>query len=141
MKKGVSPIIATVILIAITVTLAFIIFSSSSNFITQLAPAPNCESVLFEAGIYKNNELYFLEVNNMGNKVIEGFNLVIKDESIGQVDIQKIDLIVNPGTSVSVQINVKDLEGKELSLIPIIKNAEGTPLACEDSFAKKLNIN
>jgi len=138
MKKGVSPIIATVILIAITVTLAFIIFSSSTEFIAQLAPPPNCERVSFEAGIYKSNEGYLLEVNNMGNEVIEGFNLIIKDESIGQVDIQNILLIVSPGDSESIKIEFKDLENKYLNLIPIIKNAEGTPLACEDSSGLKI---
>ncbi|MEK6908636.1 MAG: archaellin/type IV pilin N-terminal domain-containing protein [Nanoarchaeota archaeon] len=138
MRKGVSPIIATVILIAITVTLGFIVFNSSSEFIAQLAPTPYCERILFEAGIHENGGEYFLEVTNLGNEIIEGFNLQIKD-NFENVDIQKIELKINPGQSISQEINLENIEEKELSLIPIIANAEGNALPCDYVFAKPLN--
>lgn len=137
MRKGVSPIIATVILIVITITLGFIIFNSSNDFIAQLAPAPYCERVSFEAGIHQERGVYFIEATNTGNEAIEGFNLQIKDD-LDNVDIQKIDLVLNPGQSISQEISLEDATNKQLHLIPIIKNAEGTPLACDNYFAKPL---
>lgn len=138
MRKGVSPIIATVLLIAITVTLAFVVFNSSENFIAQLAPAPYCEMVSFEAGLHQNRGIYSLEVTNSGNEVIEGFNLQIRDE-FDNVDVLKIDLVVNPGQSLSKEINLEDISRKQLSINSIIKNAEGTAMPCDYVFAKPLN--
>ena len=138
MRKGVSPIIATVILIAITITLGFIVYNSSNEFIAQLAPAPYCERVSFEAGINQEGSVYFIEATNTGNEAIKGFNLQIKDD-LDNIDIQKIDLILNPGQSISQEINLGDINDKQLSLIPIIENAEGTPMACDYVFAKPLN--
>lgn len=138
MRKGVSPIIATVILIAITVTLGYIVYNSSTEFVAQLAPAPYCERVSFEAGLHQSRGIYSLEVTNSGNEVIEGFNLQIKDE-FENVDVQKIDMIVNPGQSVSQEISLEDISKKQLSITPIIKNAEGNAMPCDYVFAKPLN--
>lgn len=138
MRKGVSPIIATVLLIAITITIASTVYRSSNEFITQLAPAPYCERVSFDAGIHIDRGLLYLEVTNTGNEVIEGLNLQKKDE-FENVDVQKIDLIVNPGQSISQEISLGDINGQQLYLIPIIKNAEGTPVPCDYVFAKPLN--
>ncbi len=137
MRKGVSPIIATVILIAITVTLGFVVFNSSEEFIAQLAPAPYCEKISFQAGLHQSKGIYFLEVTNSGNDIIEGFNLQIKDE-FENIDVQKIDLLINPGQSVSKEITLEDISSKKLSLTPIIKNAEGTAMPCGYIFAKPL---
>src|SRR5688572_28879149 len=103
MRKGVSPIIATVLLVAITVTLGFIVYNSSSNFIAQLAPAPYCDEVSFEAGIHQEKGVYYLEATNTGNDAIEGFHLQIEDD-FENVDVQKIDLMLNPGQSISQEI-------------------------------------
>lgn len=138
MRKGVSPIIATVILIAITVTLGYIVYNSSTEFIAQLAPAPYCEKVSFEAGIHQKKGVYFIEATNTGNEIIDGFNLQIKD-NFDNVDIQKIDLILNPGQSISKEINLENINEKQLSLTPIIKNAEGKAIPCDYVFAKPLN--
>ena len=91
MRKGVSPIIATVILIAITVSLAYIIFNSSKDFITELSPAPDCTDVAFEARIYVVGNSYNLEVNNIGNK-LRGFNFIVSEESTGKTDLEVIFL-------------------------------------------------
>ena len=138
MRKGVSPIIATVILIAITVTLGFIVFNSSSEFITQLAPKPSCERILFEAGINQEGGVYFIEATNTGNEVIKGFNLQIKDD-LDNIDIQRIYLVLNPGQSTSQEVNLENVNDKQLSIIPIIENAEGTAMPCDYVFAKPLN--
>lgn len=137
MRKGVSPIIATVILIAITVTIGSLVYRYSIESITQLAPPPNCERVSFDAGIYQNRA-YYLDITNTGNEIIVGFNLESKDQ-FENVDVQKIDINVNPGQSVSEEINIDNLDDAQLRLIPIIKNAKGVALACDPSFGKIIN--
>src|SRR3989344_43262 len=141
MKKGVSPIIATVILIAITVSIAFIIFSSASDFLTQLSPPADCTGVFLKLGIYKSDEGYTLEVTNEGNKEIEGFNLIISDESLGESDLINIPMNVKFGQSASQEIEIKrSLDGKDLFLVPIINNIQDSPVPCADAFAKKVKV-
>lgn len=141
MRRGVSPIIATVILIAITVSIAFIIFSSTRDFLTQLSPPADCTNVFFQAGIYKSNGGYTLEVTNEGNKEIEGFNLIISDESLGESDLMEIPMKVKFGQSASQEIEIeRSLDGKNLFLIPIINNIQNSPVPCADAFAEKVKV-
>lgn len=138
MRKGVSPLIATVILIAIVVTLGYLVYNSSTEFIAQLAPAPYCEKVSFDAGLHMQKGIYYLEATNTGNEIIEGFNLQIKD-NLDNIDVQKIELTLNPGQSISKELELKNINDYQLSLTPIIKNAEGTSVPCDYVFAKPLN--
>ncbi len=141
MRKGVSPLIATVVLIAITVSLAFIIFSSGRKFITELSPAPDCSDVVFDAGIYQAGEIYTLEVNNMGGEDIEGFNLIITDEPTGKADLEAILLPVEAGQSISKVINLEDsILYKKLNLVPIVKNLEGKETACNFMQAQEIQL-
>ena len=138
MRKGVSPIIATVILIALSVTLGFIIYNSGNDFIAQLSTGPYCTDVMFYAGIYKaSDSSYSLEVDNKGNIPIIGFELRISDQSRGQIDSQVIKVEVEAAQSISKEVILdEDPYEKEIILIPIIKNAEGYPLPCDASFGK-----
>ena len=132
MRKGVSPIIATVLLITITIIIAFIIFSFGNEFITQLSPAPNCEGVVFEAGIYETAEGYKLDVNNLGNENIEGFSLIIENEREGKTDLKSIPTYLKAGESTSEKINFEyNILGKEVKIVPSIKNAQDKVVACE----------
>ncbi len=132
MKKGVSPVIATVILLTLTILLGLIIFKSSSNFITELSPPADCPDVAFEAKIIGN----ILEVNNIGNENLAGFK-IIRDNKKGSIDTQEIAMAVPKGRSeqkeisLDYQLNTDD----ELKLIPeIIK--EGKLVVCDESFGK-----
>ena len=138
MKRGVSPIIATVILIAMAVMVGFIVYGFGNGFITQLSPAPDCTGVVFYAGIYKaSDSSYSLEVDNKGNIPIIGFELRISDQSRGQIDSQVIKVEVEAAQSISKEVILdEDPYEKEIILIPIIKNAEGYPLPCDASFGK-----
>ncbi|MEK6792960.1 MAG: archaellin/type IV pilin N-terminal domain-containing protein [Nanoarchaeota archaeon] len=142
MRKGVSPIIATVLLIAITVTIAFIIFSSGKEFLTQLSPAPNCEGVVIEAGIYETADGYILEIDNSGDENIEGFSLIITNPSLGETDLESINVAVKAGESIKEEINFENnLQGKKLSIVSLIKNAEGKVMACDFRDAQDIKLN
>lgn len=141
MRKGVSPIIATVLLITITVSLAFIIFSSSKEFLTQLSPPPSCEGVSFVAGVYDDKNGYVIEIENNGNKAIQGFELFITDLSLGEINVIEINLPLEIGQSSFQNILFETSpKGKEMVLIPITKNANGETKTCGSQFSKAVFI-
>lgn len=134
-----SPLIATVILIAITASLAVIIFSSGKRYIEQLSPLPDCSNVLFEAGIYKTQDNYVLEVNNKGNQKIRGFDLLITDEEIGKTDLQAIFLDVQAGKSISQNIILeKSTSGKKLEIVPLVTDAADKIVSCDFRLAQEI---
>lgn len=139
MRKGVSPIIATILLIAITVTLGYIIYSSASNSLTQLAPAPVCDKIAFNAGIHEERGIYFLEVTNLGNEIIEGFDILVIDDSLGQTDVTTLDLKLDPGQSISKEINL-DIAKKDLRLVPRIKSQDEIK-SCQQDYGKLIISN
>ena len=129
MKKGASQIIATVLLIGITITLASIILVWGNMFFVALAPPVNCERVNFEAGIFGNN----LDIMNNGNENLHGF--VIKQIEEGSIEIlEEINLEepINSGYSYTTSLEVS---GKIL-IIPIIQleDEEKTLASCPDNF-------
>lgn len=141
MRKGVTPLIAAVLLIAITASLAFIIYSSGREFITGLSPPPNCESIAFEAGIYHAGEFYVFEVNNIGNGEINGFDLLISNPSLDERDVRTIDMNLVMGASDSQVIDITDdLSEKEIMLIPRAKNAEGVVSSCDAEYGQSIEV-
>ena len=129
MKKGASQIIATVLLIGITITLASIILVWGNMFFVALAPPVNCERVNFEAGIFGNN----LDIMNNGNENLHGF--VIKQIDEGSVEIiEKINL-ETPLKSGRAYTQGGGYTSKIL-VVPIVQleNEEETLASCPDNF-------
>ena len=102
-KKGVSPVIATVLLLTLTVLLGFIIFESSTNFIRELSPPQDCPEVVFEAGLYLENNQLRLEVNNLGNKDIAGIEIGV-DNKAGSIDTRREAIATPTGRASSKEI-------------------------------------
>lgn len=140
MKKGISPVVASVFLIIITITLAIVIFSWSSSFVKNLSPPTEfiCEEVKFEAAISASDTAEttnYLEINNIGNKEIKSFIAKITNPSTDSTDVIKIDLKVLPGESKKMQINFQTTN--DILIIPIINN-EGEDLTCPDSSGSNI---
>jgi flagellin-like protein len=108
-KKGVSPVIATVILIAIVVIIAVIIFLWARGFLSEAsqkndrAVSVSCEGVTFESQIIKNAANCVgiggigsgvgssaLDVNNIGNVPIYGFKVLEWDEGLGSLVVEEV---------------------------------------------------
>lgn len=141
MRKGVSPLIATVLLISITVVLGIIIFTSGSEFLEQLSPAPYCGLVAFKAGIYAENGVYNLEVDNTGTQEIQGFEITVYDKSKGQVDTQKIDFKLESGKSGFKTLSfAESISGKEISITPIVNNVKSVAKPCEKKFGAFVQV-
>ena len=129
-KKGVSPVVATVLLIAIVVILAIIIFLWARGFVAEKAQKfgraveLSCENVNFESGAFcdSQSDTCVLDVVNIGDVPIYGFEvkilrtgeLIIKETTTGTVTI---------GNSVSIDLKILPSElpiETELLIVPVI---------------------
>ncbi len=106
MKKGVSPVIATVILLTITVLLGAVIFKFSMDTVKSLSPPANCDDVAFEAGLYldENNKLSF-EINNIGSENIAGIRLITSFEEEGSIKTEEVAMAVLSGQSARKELD------------------------------------
>ena len=120
-KKGVSPVIATVLLILLSVVLVVTLFSWGKDIASRLEPSVNCEGVKFNAEIYKT-ENYFLEIVNTGTLQLEGFEIKSIDSS--EITIKEnSDVKINPGSTEKIilsDFSVED-ENKNFLITPKIK--------------------
>lgn len=141
-KKGLSPIIATVLLISLVLVLASIIFLWARAFIPEKiqkfdSPIENaCASVAFEAA-YSNGRV---TVQNNGNVPLYSIQIGVK--KFGSLDYIEVDMgqspfIVAGGTK---DYLASGLEGSELVIIPVLlgktSGGEQRAFACGEESAK-----
>ncbi|MGV8142822.1 MAG: archaellin/type IV pilin N-terminal domain-containing protein [Candidatus Pacearchaeota archaeon] len=140
-NKGISPIIATVVLLTLVVVLAGIIYKSGNEFIAQLSPPAECGNVYFDAGLFKETDgKIVLELENRGTTVIESIELEIISESTGQSDKQIIPISASPAQSVRYTIDFGISDGSTAKIIPQIKNAEGVVSPCPDELGQVVDL-
>jgi flagellin-like protein len=148
-KKGVSPVIATILLVAIVVILAAIIFLWARGFIAEelvkneRAISTSCESVVFRFGILEGSsaecsgELIF-DFANDGDIPIFGF--VVKKISTGEITItSKVEEgTLRIGDTMSTCNPQGTLNsGENLQAIPIILGESDSGKGehtCEDNY-------
>ncbi|VVB79247.1 Uncharacterised protein [uncultured archaeon] len=152
-KRGVSPVIATVLLIAIVVVLALVLFLWFRSF-TQEATLKNgknielvCEEVRFSAEYESVSST--LSVSNEGNIPISELRLLV--ETPGErssIDILGSDLsargFLEAGQSGSVDLSGK-ISGSatKISVIPVLKGVSSkgeSTYVCGDRYAQEINI-
>lgn len=94
-KRGLSPIIATLLLIAVVVTLSAIVFIWAGRFIPEVVqkqglPAEQaCDNIVLSATYYREtSEGKTIAVTNSGNIPVYGMSLLVKSDGRSQ----RIDL-------------------------------------------------
>lgn len=112
-RRGVSPVIATVLLIAIVVVLAGIIFIWAKGFLSESAVKGDravemsCTDVDFEAQIVRavqecpegsGTYLDAIDINNIGNIPIYGVQILSYNPVTGSIDSTVVDQPFNGGT-------------------------------------------
>ena len=125
-KRGVTPVIATILLVGIVILIGVIVFLWFKNLqkesITKFGDTNIeliCDEVSFEAS-YSSNQIYF---SNKGNVPIYSFKVKISKE--GGYETKNIDDLtqwekgLNEGKTFSAPINL-DSEAKEIKLIPVL---------------------
>ncbi len=155
-KSGVSPVIATVLLITMVVVIALIIFLWFRNInkeaITKFEGTNVeivCNDVVFESG-YSSGEL---DVINSGNVPLYSMKLrIFKEGSYNTNDLQEITDSnwpakgLNPGATFSSTTLSGFIDGADkVLLIPVLlgiseETGEEKIYTCGDDFARELAI-
>jgi flagellin-like protein len=143
-RKGVSPVVATIILIAIVIVLALIIFLWARGFVAEKAQKfgraveLSCDDVDMEVGIFSGDMGFELDVINRGNVPLYGFE--IKDlTNLGSVSIAKEILgnTIDVGQSTSLPLENEVSGGDELLVVPVLlgeTNSGKVAYTCPDQF-------
>lgn len=125
-KKGVSPIIATVLLIAIVIILSLIVFLWARGFVGEKAQKAGravelaCTEVSFEAR-YVSQGGGVIDVINRGNIPIYGFD--VKEIGEGEVLVhEKLGSTLAQGDTGEIELG--GISGDEFLVVPVIL-AEG----------------
>ena len=136
-KRGISPVIATVLLIAIVVVIAAIIFIWASNFVSEdvekfgSSIKNACADVDLEISEVSPG---YLNVINKGDVPVFALNLKVDDGS-GNSDISKCEGSFSPGQSGVLIIGDDcDLPGDVISVIPVLvgtTNGENAEYSCD----------
>ncbi len=149
-KRGVSPIIATILLIALTIIIALIVFQWMKGFTKEAITKFDgtnielvCNDVQFEAS-YSNGNLV---ISNIGNVPIYDFN--VKSEYPGgheTTDLTTMDLQWNgilPGGIFSKDIPIQP-DTTTITLIPILlgvnKDGEQKTQVCDERNGKEIFV-
>jgi flagellin-like protein len=147
-RRGVSPVIASVLLVMIVLVLAVIIFLWARGFISEKiekfdrAVELSCEDVNFEAGIVDDGG-YKLDIVNRGNVPIYGFN--VKELGQGEIIVNEAANVGTIGLGQGHTIDVSGFAtmGKEYIVVPIIlgqSEAGKVPYNCEDQFGVGVGV-
>jgi len=153
-KKGVSPVVATVLLIAIVIIIAIIIFLWAKAFVSERAQKFNraielsCDDVNFEAGVFDRNpdpliEDYVLDIVNRGNVPIYGFE--VKDFTNPGTVLKKTTLqgTIVIGQSGEIDLGEDVTSGDKLLIVPkILGETDAGTVAhlCTDNFGYALTV-
>lgn len=149
-KRGVSPIIATVLLIAITVATAIVIFAWMRGFVAEQiekfgkSAEQVCEELSFDAEITPAGaNLYDFYITNRGNIPI--YAIDIKKIGPGKSKIDRRTISIAEGQSVKESITLERSVYNTVLIMPVILgNARGTAnkkaYACQQQYGKQITL-
>jgi flagellin-like protein len=149
-KRGLSPVVATVLLVAIALVLAVIIFLWAKNFINEniikneRAIAEFCDEVSFDAQA-TGGTLYIV---NTGTVPLHGVQ-VLKKQVIGEVREIKIvggggPTAIAAGESFNAALPAEINSGDTISIIPILMGETQThrkAYICDDTYAQEIEVS
>ena len=122
-KKGLSPVIASVLLIALVLVLAAIVFLWARGFISEQIekfgqPINDiCEDVAFDVDLFNGSNGREIEVVNRGNVNIQ--RLDIKKIAGANSEIEGFEIPVPIGQSATKEITLEMDNGDEVEKIKI----------------------
>lgn len=151
-KKGVSPVIATVLLVALVLVMALIIFLWARGFLTEqlqkngLDVANVCSQVTYTSELVSTTEGYELKIANNGNIPIYQFEAKVMDTS-GNAETVSWAYAVDEGSVISAPLSSATDLGSALSIdiYPLIatdpqsESSQIKVYSCVD-FAKQITL-
>lgn len=108
--KGISPLVATIMLIAFTMVVAGILASWASTFaLRHREQIEMCsEAYLFIQNAAWNSDVLELNVWNSGTVNLTGFNILITPSNESTFNIEKHDVTVAAGKLKAIQVDVSN---------------------------------
>jgi flagellin-like protein len=153
-RKGISTIIASVLLILLVLVLAGVIYGFYRGFIPEQItmfgePIKNsCERVVFDVDVYNTQNKTFLDAVNRGNVPINKFE--IKKIEVGAIRGMGSfgDESLETGKTTTIEIgyvNVTDLNvGDEVVVVPILlgetSKGEEREFICDDEHGVNTGV-
>ena len=147
-KKGLSPVVATVLLISISLVLALIIFLWAKGFVNEKNQKYGeliefaCEDIEFSAeAVFDEGKIY---MNNKGNVPIYGAE--IREKLLGSIRNVGIlsDGTLAKGQGGAFDFTFTDIaKGDEVIIVPIILGESGEykkSHVCEEKFGNIITI-
>ncbi|MEM4230511.1 MAG: archaellin/type IV pilin N-terminal domain-containing protein [Candidatus Pacearchaeota archaeon] len=141
-KKGVSPVVASLLLISLVVVLSSIVFIWAKGFIKEVIlkngmPAQQaCEEIALSVTIVGND----LQITNDGNIPVYGFSILVKKADGTITPIEKEGESISPGSALSVS-ETSISEGTNIEVVPsILGESDGQRkiYKCEKTFVAQL---
>lgn len=146
-RRGISPVIATVLLISFSLVLAGIIYAWASSFISEKAVKfdepidVSCDRVSFDVEVYTETGGAKADIVNRGNVPLYGVELRI----IGAGTVKKQG-IFDGVTIASGETHTLDLGGSisgEVLVVPVILGEVGGDVkayVCDDAYGIKTSV-
>jgi len=133
-KRGVSPLVATVILVAIVIIIALLLWFWYNNFLEEqrdkagidlaMECSQNTELQIRSSSCIDTTEGYTItiELANTGDSKLTGFVFVVN--TVSSSVSKESSKVLDSGTSLTYTINIADAEisesPKEVEVIPIV---------------------
>jgi flagellin-like protein len=145
-KRGLSPVIATILLIAIALIIAIIIFLWARTFIGEQTekfdePISNsCERVDFLAEAFLSDG--DIDIENKGNVPLYGVE-VRKKDSGSILDAKRLEKSIGVGETGDVVIPAGIGGGDEIVVVPILLGEAGEfkkAYTCGESYGKEITV-
>ena len=137
-KKGISPLIATVLLIGFTIALIALVMLWANKFITEKAMKEDimaqtrirCQSLSFDVTFFSQTGTNLVaRIKNTGSQNIDGFIWQAKSDNQVQ-PVELLDIIKKADTrQVDATIDVADTV-TSVNIIPRLKAGKGTYVPC-----------
>ncbi|MCF7798808.1 hypothetical protein K9M74_02810 [Candidatus Woesearchaeota archaeon] len=140
-KKGMSPLIATVLLIAFAVALGAMIMNWSAGVAPEdeLGKTALCESIALdsESGVCIADTKLMFSVKNIGDESIQKVKLIIVD-AYGETSTTLSQGKIIPGETVEQERPyVYDGGAFKLELVPLIDDGTGEYVQCATSYVQE----
>ncbi|OIO81755.1 hypothetical protein AUJ84_00515 [Candidatus Pacearchaeota archaeon CG1_02_32_132] len=153
-KRGLSPVVATVLLITIVIVIALIIFLWAKGFVSERVQKFG-QAVEYSCGNHEKSVDFVADYVATGNKIglvnrgnVPLYGVVVKEIRPGAAS--KVNTKEPFGRTLSVgesrEIELEDLDSrsKNLLIVPIIlgqSGAERVAYTCDDAFGFPIEIN
>lgn len=150
MRKGVSPVVATVLLISLTIVLALIVYLWAQGLVKEQIEKYGqnaeqvCDQLIFDAEIvHESGNIFDLYLTNQGNVPI--YAVDIKKIGKGKSIVDRRTISLSEGGASKEALTLERSSYDAIAVIPVILGSiRGTqndrPYACPQQYGKQLEL-